>query len=142
MMGRIGKNVRDKQGLAYYARSGLDGIMGPGAWSASAGVAPDKVEPALTSIREEWLRMGEELVPDEELNDSKTLMTGSLPLRLETNGGVARTLLDMLYYELGLDYLSRYAGLIEAFSAEEVRRVSDTYFNPEQATLSVAGPDA
>lgn len=140
MMGRIGKSVRDAQGLAYYARSSLEATLGPSAWVASAGVSPDKVEQAVASIRAEWLRMTEELVSEGELNDSKALITGSLPLRLETNEGIARTLLDILYYDLGLDYLLRYAERIEAITPEEVRRVSATYFDPERAVLAVAGP--
>ncbi|MDQ4074785.1 MAG: insulinase family protein, partial [Chloroflexota bacterium] len=142
MMGRIGKTVRDEQGLAYYARSGLDGTLGPGAWTATAGVAPDKVEQAVASIRAEWIRLGEELVSEEELNDSKTLTTGSLPLRLETNGGVSRSLLDILYYDLGLDYLQRFDKLVNAITPEEIRRVSQSYFDPDRAVLAVAGPPA
>ncbi len=140
MMGRIGKSVREAQGLAYSARSSLDGTLGPSAWSATAGVAPDKVEQAVASIRAEWLRLGEELVSEAELDDSKTLTTGSLPLRLETNEGVARSLLDILYNDLGLDYLQRYSELIHAISAGEVRRVSQQYFDPARTILSVAGP--
>ncbi|MBA3533371.1 MAG: insulinase family protein [Ardenticatenales bacterium] len=140
MMGRIGKVVRDEQGLAYYARSGIDATLGPSAWTASAGVSPDKVEQALQAIKTEWVRMGSELVPEEELNDSKALMSGSLPLRLETNEGVARTLLDILYYDLGLDYLLTYRERVAAISPEEVRRVSQHYFDPAHAILAVAGP--
>ena len=140
MMGRIGKSVRDEQGLAYYARSGVSATRGPGAWTASAGVSPDKVDQAVQSMREQWVRMGTELVSEDELNDSKTFITASLPLRLETNEGVARTILDMLYYDLGLDYLERYEERVRAISADEVRRVSDSYFDPERAILSVAGP--
>lgn len=140
MMGRIGKSVRDEQGLAYYARSGVSAARGPGAWTASAGVSPDKVDQAVQSMRAEWVRMGTELVSEGELNDSKTFITASLPLRLESNEGVARTILDMLYYDLGLGYLEQYQGRVQAISAEEVRRVSETYFDPERAILSVAGP--
>ena len=67
MMGRIGKNVREAQGLAYYAYSSLQGGLGPGAWLAAAGVAPDNVNQAISSILDEVARMQNELVPAEEL---------------------------------------------------------------------------
>ncbi len=38
-------------------------------------------------------------------------MTGVLPLTLETNEGVANTLLNMEWYGLGLDYIERYNDL-------------------------------
>lgn len=142
MMGRIGKSVRDKQGLAYYARSSLSSSLGQGAWIATAGVSPDKVNQAAQSIRHEWERMGSELVSEEELNDSKALMTGSLPLRLETNGGIASSLLNLLYYDLGLDYLLTFSDEVKAITREDVQRVSQQYFDPERTVLVVAGPKA
>lgn len=142
MMGRIGKSVRDKQGLAYYARSSLNSSLGQGVWVATAGVSPDKVSQAVQSIRHEWVRMGTELVSEEELNNSKALMTGSLPLRLETNGGIASSLLNLLYYDLGLDYLLSYSDEVNAITREDIQRVSQQYFDPERTVLSVAGPKA
>ncbi|MGB0385772.1 MAG: M16 family metallopeptidase [Ardenticatenaceae bacterium] len=140
MMGRIGKSVRDHQGLAYYARSSLHASRGPSAWVATAGVSPDKVSQAVDSIRYEWVRMGKELVGEEEINNSKSLLTGSVPLQLETNNGVSQTILNMLSYDLGLDYLLRYNERINAITAEDIRRMSKQYFDPECAVLAVAGP--
>ena len=89
MMGRIGQSVREEQGLAYYAYSRLAGGLGPGAWTAAAGVAPDNVEQAVESIRAEIRRIQDEPVDAEELADSRAYRTGSLPVSLETNGALA-----------------------------------------------------
>lgn len=140
MMGRIGKVVRDEMGLAYTARSSLEGTKGQGAWTATAGVAPDKVTQAVEAIQAEWLRLGQELVSVEELNDCKTLLKGSLPLRLETNEGLARTWLDIIYYNLGLEYLATYPQRIDAITAEDIRRVTRQYFDIDKAVLAIAGP--
>src|SRR5690606_17560692 len=40
MMGRLGANVRERQGMAYYAYSRLSGDRVPGTWVAIAGVNP------------------------------------------------------------------------------------------------------
>ena len=141
MYGRLGMNVREKQGLAYYCLSSLEAGQGPGPWYAFAGVNPANVQRAIESILAEMARMREELVPEEELNDSKAFLTGSLPLRLETNEGVAGALLEMERYGLGLDYLQRYPDLIHAVSAAEVQAVAAKYFNPEAYALALAGPD-
>lgn len=140
MMGRIGKVVRDEMGLAYTARSSVEGTKGQGAWSATAGVAPDKVAQAVAAIQAEWLRLGRELVSEAELNDCKTLLKGSLPLRLETNEGLARTWLDIIYYGLGLEYLENYPQRVDAITAEDILRVTNHYFDVEKAVLAVAGP--
>src|SRR5206468_8000632 len=87
MMGRLGDNVRDRLGLAYYARSQLEAAPGPGAWMAYAGVAPGNVEQAIEAILFEMKRLKSERVTAAELDDIKSFMTGIQPLRLESNDG-------------------------------------------------------
>ncbi|MCC7353676.1 MAG: insulinase family protein [Anaerolineae bacterium] len=140
LMGRLGENVREKQGLAYYAYSALEAGMGRGPWMAVAGVNPRNVERAIASILEEVERLRREPVPADELADVKGYITGSLPLRLETNGGMASTLLDMEWYGLGLDYLQRYFALINGVTTEQILVVTQRYLNPEAYVLAVAGP--
>jgi zinc protease len=63
MSGRLGKNVREDQGLAYYVFSRLQGGLGPSPWYTSTGVAPDKVEQAIESILHEIKRLQDEPIP-------------------------------------------------------------------------------
>jgi zinc protease len=140
LMGRLGEKVRDEQGLAYYSFSRVSGGLGPGPWQVVAGVNPDNVERALASICAEIRRICEEPVEQEELDDSKAFITGSLPLRLETNEGVAQAILNMERYELGLDYLQRYADLVGEITIEQVQAVAQRWLDPDAYALAVAGP--
>ena len=140
MMGRIGENVREEQGLAYYAYSTLHGGLGPTAWSASAGVSPDMVEQAITSILAEIERIQTEPVSAAELADSKAYRTGSLPVSLETNSGLASVIIDMELYELRLDYLQRFPDLINAITIEQVQAAAQKYLSTDQIAIAVAGP--
>ena len=79
---------------------------------------------------------------EKELADNKAFITGSLPLRLETNEGVAQAILNMEHYNLGLDYLQRYAGLINTIAAEQVQAVAQRWLDHEAYALAVAGPPA
>jgi len=140
MYGRLGRNVREKQGLAYYCLSSLDAGIWAGPWYVFAGVNPANVDRALDSIREEVDRLLIEPVSEAELGDSKAYLTGSLPLRLETNEGVANTIVQMERYQLGLDYLHRYAGLIKTVAPADVQRVATRFLDAERYVLAVAGP--
>lgn len=140
MMGRLGKSVREEQGLAYYAYSRLQGGLGPGPWLVSTGVAPEHVETAIDSILEEVRRMREELTPDEELNDSKAYRTGSLPVSLETNDGIAGIISDIVLYDLGLDYLFRFSDIVNAVSPAEVQEVARRYMPLDAVSIAVVGP--
>lgn len=140
MMGRLGMNVREKQGMAYYAYSRLSGDREPGAWVAIAGVNPANVGRAHQAMLDEIKRLQDELVPEEELEDSKRYLTGSVPLQLETNDGVASLLADIEWHQLGLDYLERYPQIINSQTAEAVQAVARKYFNLDAYVYALAGP--
>ncbi|MGH2537279.1 MAG: M16 family metallopeptidase [Candidatus Promineifilaceae bacterium] len=140
MYGRLGKNVREEQGLAYYIHSRLLGGLGPSPWAISTGVAPDKVEQAISSILEEITRLQDEPIPAEELEDCQAYRTGALPVSLETNDGLAGAICDMELYELGLDYLQTLTEKIWALTPESVQAAARKYLSSEQIAIAVAGP--
>lgn len=140
LMGRMGANVRDKQGLAYYAFSGLEAGRDGSVWTARAGVDPANVERAREAILDELRRITTESVADDELADAQSYLTGVLPLALETNDGVAATLLAIEYFGLGLDYLDRYPDIIRSISVEDVVRASNAHLDPAVVAVGVAGP--
>jgi len=140
MMGRLGKNVREEQGLAYYCYSLVEGGVGPGPWKVIAGVDPANVEQAVESIRSEIRRIRAEPVEPGELDDSQAFLVGSLPLRLETNEGLAASILNMEQHGLGLDYMQRYEGLIGGITVERVQAAARRWLDPDAYALAIAGP--
>ena len=141
MMGRLGKNVREAQGLAYYSYSLVEGQDGPGPWRVMAGVNPANVQQAVDSILHEIERITQEPVSETDLSDNKANFTGQLPLQLESNEGVASAILRMERYDLGLDYLRTYTDVINALTADDLLRAAQTYFKPGAYALAVAGPE-
>ena len=140
MMGRLGDKVREEQGMAYYAYSRLSANRDPGTWAAIAGVAPGNVDRALQAMLNEVERLRDEPVSEPELQDCKRYLTGSLPIQLETNDGVATVLVDIEWHGLGLDYVQRYRGIIDSITPEDVQAAAQKYLNPAVYTLAIAGP--
>jgi len=140
MYGRLGQNVRESQGLAYYSFSRLAGGLGPSPWYVSTGVSPDNVDLALDSIFHEIERIIEEPVTEEELADSQAFRTGALPVSLETNQGVANILTDIELFDLGLDYLHRLPEKIFAMTPETVQAAARHYLSSEEIAIAIAGP--
>ena len=66
---------------------------------------------------------------------------GRLPLNLESNEGVASSILNMEIYGLGLDYLLHYAEMINAVTREEVQAAAQKYLSATAYALAVAGPE-
>ncbi len=86
--------------------------------------------------------MQAEPIKDEELADGKSYLTGVLPLALETNSGVARTIQQIEIYDLGLDYLDRYAKIIGALTKAEIQAAAQRYFSADDLVLVISGPEA
>jgi zinc protease len=138
--GRIGQIVRDQKGMAYYARTSLVAGIGPGSWYVYAGVNPGNVDPAIDLVLAEMRRFREEPVSDVELADAKSYLTGILPLQMETNEGIASTLLQIHLYQLGDDFIAHYPELIRAISQEDIQAVAQKYLSHERYVLSIGGP--
>ncbi len=138
--GRLGDNIRERQGMAYYVFSAFEPNVGEGPLLIRAGVNPANVARALTAIDEELRRMAADGVTDKELAETKQYLIGSMPRMLETNAGIASFLQSAEYFRLGLDYDLRLPALLSAVTREQVDELARRYLVPERAAMVVAGP--
>jgi zinc protease len=142
MMGRIGKVVREKAGLAYYASTSVNSWIECGSWEVSAGVNPVNTEKAIKLIIEELERFRSEPVLQSELEDSQANYIGRLPLSLESNAGVANSILNLERFNLSLDYFQKYPDLIRAVTTEQILQVAQKFIDPEKLVIASAGPES
>ena len=142
MMGRIGEVVREKAGLAYYASTSVNSWINAGSWEVAAGVNPENIEKAIRLIIDELDRFRSEPVLSTELADSQANYIGRLPLSLESNAGVANSILNLERFDLGLDYFQKYPDLIRAVTPEQILQAAQKYIHPESLIIASAGPDA
>ncbi|HEV2072799.1 MAG TPA: pitrilysin family protein [Thermomicrobiales bacterium] len=142
LMGRLGAHVRDEQGLAYYAYSSLTGGKANSVWGSRAGVDPGNIGRALEGIERELRTIRKEHVSDEELADAKSYLIGSLPLGLESLGGVTDLLLTLERHKLGLDYLDRYPEIISALTKDDLLGAAATHIDPDRLAIGIAGPES
>ncbi|MGB4595421.1 MAG: pitrilysin family protein [Anaerolineaceae bacterium] len=139
MMGRIGESVRERSGLAYYAQSSLGSGLGPVPWQVVAGVNPDNLDRAIQLIHDELERFITEPVTQEELDDSRTQMIGRMPLNLESNAGIAQSLLSIERYQLDLDYLRNLPGILNAITREDILQVAQNYWKLDRLVITSSG---
>src|SRR5699024_10323084 len=91
---------------------------------------------------QELRRIRQEPVSDDEIADAKSFLIGSLPLGLESLGGVTDLLLTLEEYDLGLDYLDRYPEIISALTKDDLLRAISTHVDPDRLAIGIAGPDS
>ena len=138
--GRLGRRIRERQGMAYYAGSIFEASHIAGPLFVRAGVNADNVDRAIASIDAEVAGLARDGVTDEELTNAKRYLVGSIPRSLETNAGIARFLQTSEQFDLGLDYDSRLPGLVHAVSAGDVAEVARRTLVPDRAAIVIAGP--
>ena len=139
---RLTEEVREKRGLAYSVYSYLYPLDQAPLWLGGLGTANAAVGEALQVVRKELAGMAAGDITQAALDDAKTYLTGSFPLRLTTNDAIAATLVTMQVDEVGIDYLERRNDYIEAVTLEDVRRVAARLYDPEHLLVVVVGEPA
>src|SRR5262249_40331826 len=138
--GRLGDSIRERQGMAYYVFSSLDANVVEGPLVVRAGVSPANGDPTIASIGQEVARLLREGLTEQEVNESRQYLVGSLPRTLETNAGIAQFLQTVEFFGLGLDYDVRIPDLLAAVTRDDVNAAAARLLDPSKATVVVAGP--
>lgn len=138
--GRLADNVRERQGMAYYAFSSFDPAPAEAPLIIRAGVDPGNVERAIAAIDHEVATLGAEGPTAQEMTETRDFLVGSIPRLLETNQSIASFLQLGEEFGLGLDFDRRLPGLLRAVTIDEVRAAAREVLQPDRATISVAGP--
>jgi zinc protease len=138
--GRLAENIRERQGMAYYAFSTFDPSLGPGPLVIRAGVDPANVERAIEAIDAEVGALGRDGATARELAETRQFLIGSIPRMLETNHSIAAFLQTSEFFGLGLDYDRRLPSLLGAVTLDDVKEAAASVLDPARASVAVAGP--
>lgn len=139
--GRLADNIRERQGMAYYAFSSFDPTVGEGPLVVRAGVDPKNVERAIEAIDSEVRRLSEGGPTALEVEETRAYLIGSIPRLLETNYSIAEFLQSCEHFGFGLDYDRRLPALLESVTIDEIRSAAAEVLCPERAAIAIAGPD-
>jgi zinc protease len=137
---RIGKRVRDTEGLSYnlFSRFGYTDEL-DGMWYVNVNVAPQNLAKALHSTREELDKFGREGVTDEEVAAQKSFFAGNYQVGLGSNAGIAAALVTAEKFGFGPKYLDEFPSRIKAVTKNEVNAAMHKHYFPDKLHLIVAG---
>ncbi len=139
---RLMTEVREKRGLAYGVYSYLSTRDASNVYFGQVQTANERMAESIEVIRAEWTRMKEEGATAEELDKAKRYLTGSFPLRFDSNAKIARFLVAAQEQDLGADYIDRRIDYIEAVTLEDVNRVAAELLDPDALSIVVVGQPA
>jgi zinc protease len=137
---RIGKRVRDREGLSYTLNSRfLWSDYVDGVWMVDVAVAPKNLAKAMRSTREEIERYCQEGIQEEEMETQKRYFAGNYRVRLGTNAGVAFSLTFAEKYGYGPAYLDQFPDRVRAVTRDQVNQVIRARLHPDKLHWVVAG---
>jgi len=140
MSSRLFQNIREKRGLAYAVFSTLSSFRDAGCLSIYAGTATERAAEVVQLIVEEFRRLKEAPLSDEELQRAKDYLKGNLLLSLESTmsrmSNLAR--LEMCFGRyISLDEI---AAEVDAVTTDAVLAVARELFATDRLALTVLGP--
>jgi len=128
---RLMQEVRDKRGYAYGVSSRFSFLRQAGPFQISLQTKRSQAREALKVVRvvlDGFLRDGPS---EDELAAAKANLSGSFPLRLDSNQKLLENAALIGFYDLPLDYLDRYPQQVEAVTAEQVRKAFARHVRPD-----------
>src|SRR5262249_5855298 len=139
MSSRLFQNIRERQGLAYAVFSELNPYRDTGCLSIYAGTSIEAARRVVESILKEFKLLKNERITDEELRRAKDHLKGSLMLSLESTSSRMSNLGRQEMYFHRFFTLDELVESIERVTAEDVQRISQTFFDQKHIALTVLG---
>lgn len=140
MSSRLFSEIRERRGLAYMVRTGVESYSDVGYLTTTAGIKLGSEENVIKLIITAYKKVTEELVPDEELNRAKDMLRGRLAISLEASDDLAnwygRQAIYRKKYITPTDYIEE----ITKVTATDLRRVAKKIFVEHNLNLALIGP--
>ena len=132
------EEVREKRGLTYSIGTYLAPMLNAELLMGQAATANGRVAETVDVVREQWQKITEG-VTETELEEAKTYLTGSYPLRFDGNATIAGIMVGMQMEELPTDYINTRNDRIDAVTLDDIARVADRIYRPDDLHFVIVG---
>lgn len=139
LVSRLSDEIREKRGFAYSVYSYFLPMRVPGPFMTGLQTKNAQRDEAIAVVRQVLTDFAERGPTAQELEAAKRHLTGSFPLRIDSNKKLADNLAYIGFYGLPLTYLDDYIGRIEAVTAEQVRAAFKRHLRPQDAVTVIVG---
>ncbi len=138
---RLFSEVREKRGLAYGISSTLVDYDHASALVIGTATRADRAAETLSVIRDVVRQMAETGPTEQDLAAAKDYMIGAYAINnLDSSGSIAATLVELQLDHLGIDYIERRAGYLNAVTLDEVKAAAKKLLSVEPAVMAVGPP--
>ncbi|HXW25173.1 MAG TPA: pitrilysin family protein, partial [Xanthobacteraceae bacterium] len=140
MSSRLYHEVRETRGLAYGVSTGLAPFAHAALIIGSTATRADRTADTLALIDSEMRRLAETGPTEEELAKTKSFLKGTYGLYFDTSTKIASQLVQIQLDDLGIDYIDKRNGLIDAVTAADAKRMAKRLLDAKMLVTVVGRP--
>lgn len=140
MSSRLFIEIRERRGLAYYVRSGIESYADCGYFGVQSGVEHKNLEKTVETILTELEKIKKEGVTTKELKKAKDYVKGKRVMNLEASDDVANFYIDQEVLKNEIMSVQEIFKKINAVTTQDIQRVAKKIFKPGNLNLAVIGP--
>ena len=137
---RLYKEVREVRGLAYSVYSAVMPLDHAALFMSGTATRADRTGQTLEVIQAEIDKFASSGPTEDELVKAKSFLTGSYALRFDTSSKIAEQLVQIQLDDLGIDYIDKRNGLIDAVTMKDVKRVAKRLLEGGMLVMVVGRP--
>ncbi|EAR22313.1 M16 family metallopeptidase [Nitrococcus mobilis] len=138
----LADEMRAQRGLSYSTSSTLITAAQRGWFELASSVRNDKLDESLQVLRNILQRYAASGPSRQRLEAAKRNITGSFPLRLDSNQDILAHIVMIGFYGLPLDYLQTFPKRVEAVSQPQTRQAFQAHVDPSHMVTVLVGPKA
>jgi predicted Zn-dependent peptidase len=139
MSSRLFQTIREDRGMAYSVFSDLSPYRDTGTLCVYAGTSANKALECIDLILEEFRKLKDELLPDEELTRAKDQLKGNILMGLESSNSRMANLARQEIYFGQFFTADEIIARIDAVTAEQVQVMAGRLFDPERIAVTLLG---
>ena len=134
---RLFREIRVQKGLAYSVGSEFVSRKYPGSMQITMQTKNSTAKEAMNIAIEVMKSMQESPPTDQEMETARQYLIGSFPMRFDSQAELANNLVQIEYYNLGIEYYEKYPEYIRAVSGDDVLQAAKTYLKPDDVISSI-----
>jgi zinc protease len=136
---RLFREVREKRGLAYSVYAHLSPLEHAPLFMGGTSTKNERAAESLAIIEEQIKALATDGPTAEELDLAKKYLTGSYALNFDTSTKIAGQLVRIQLEGLGIDYMDRRNGEVEAVTLDDARAMAHRLYGPGKLLVAVVG---
>ncbi len=139
MSSRLFIQIRERRGLAYMVRSGVENFRDTGHFFVRVGLDAKNINKAIFVIQKECLKIVQKGVTKQELLDAKTHIRGSLTLALEDSSLQADWYARQSMFMNEISNPEDKLKMVEEVTNDDIKSIANKIFKMDKMRIAIIG---